>query len=139
MSMKELSATSSRSICGWAQERPDHRRQHEIDRRRRRIDAEPARRHFAQAPHLIQRGADIEQRGCRARQEQFTGLRQRDAAGGAVHQTNAEALFHAAQPLTEAGGGDTLLNRSAPEIPGPGDGQKRLEIAEIEIAHCSLY
>jgi hypothetical protein len=41
--------------------------------------------------------------------------------------------------LAEAGGGDSLLDRSPPEIPGPGDGQKSLEIAEIEIAHCSPY
>jgi hypothetical protein len=41
------------------QERRNHRRQHQIDRRRRRIDPQSPRRHIAQAPHLIQRAPPI--------------------------------------------------------------------------------
>ena len=41
------------------EKRRDHRRQHQIDRRRRRVDAQTARRHGPQAAHLIQRLADI--------------------------------------------------------------------------------
>jgi hypothetical protein len=121
------------------QERPNHRRQHEVDRRRRGIDAQPARRHVAQTTHLIQRRADIRHRRSRPCQQQLAGFGQRDAAGGAVHQANAEALFHVTEPLAEAGHGDALLDRRAPEIPGAGDGEESFEIAEIKIRHCSIY
>jgi hypothetical protein len=46
------------------EKRRHHRRHHQIDRRRRRVDTEPAGGHAAQAPHLIERAADI--RDCRS-------------------------------------------------------------------------
>src|SRR5690348_16706767 len=41
------------------QKRPDHRRQHEIDRWRRRIDAQATRRLVTQAAQLAQRFRDV--------------------------------------------------------------------------------
>ena len=124
-------------IC--LQERRDHRRQHQIDRRRRRIDAQASRRHAAQATHLIERIADIRHRRPDAGQQQLAGLGQPDAAGGAVHQADAEPLLEVAQPLAQAGNRDALFHRGAPEIPGAGDGDEGIEIAQVEIAHCSIY
>jgi hypothetical protein len=114
-----------------------HRRQHQVDRRRRCIDAQASRRHAAEAAHLIQGIADIRYRRPDAGQQQLPGLGQPDAAGGPVHQADAEPLLHVAQPLAQAGDRDILLQRRAAEIPGAGDGDKGAEIAEVEITHCS--
>ena len=119
-------------------ERRDHRRQHQIDRRRRRIDPQSPRRHVAHTPHAIQRVADIGHRGSDPGQQQLAGFGQRDAAGGAVHQPHAEPLLHVPQPLAETRDRDVLLDRGAPEIPRAGDGRERGEITEVEIAHCSI-
>jgi hypothetical protein len=64
-------------------------------------------------------------------------LRQRNAAGGAVHEPHAEPLLHVAQALAEARHGDTLVTCSAPEIFCARYGHEGVEIAEIEVAHCS--
>ena len=120
------------------EERRDHRRQHEIDRRRRRVDAQPARGHFAQAADLIQGVADIAHRRRHARQQQFARLGQRDAAGGAVHQANAEPLLQVPQSLAKARHRHANLDRRAPEIAGAGHRHEGIEIAQVEIGHCSL-
>ena len=78
------------------EKRPDHRGHHEIDGRRRRVDAEAARGDLAQAPDLIQGIADITQGRRHPRQQQLARLGQRDAAGGAIHQADAEALLKVA-------------------------------------------
>ena len=72
------------------------------------------------------------------RQQQLAGFGERDAAGGAVHQAHAEPLLHVAQPLAEARHRDALLGRGAAEIPGARHGDEGVEIAEIEILHCSI-
>ncbi len=118
--------------------RRNHRRQHQIDRRRRRIDAQTPRRHGPQAAHQIKRRADIRHRGADTGQQQFTGLGKRDAARGAVHQADAEPLLHVAQPLAEARYGDALLDRGAAKIPGARHGDEGIEVAEVEILHCSI-
>ncbi len=125
-----------RILC---KKRRDHRRQHQVDRRRRRIDPQTARRHAAQAAHLIQRVADIRHRRPDPGQQQLAGFGQCDAAGGAVHQADAKPLLHVAQPLAETGDGDALLDRGAPEIPGARHGDEGIEIAEVKILHCSIY
>ena len=119
--------------------RRDHRRQHQIDRRRRRIDAQTPRRHGPQAAHLIQCRADIRHGRADTGQQQFTGFGEGYAARGAVHQADAEPLLHVAQPLAEARDGDALLGRGATEIPGARHGDERIEVAEVEILHCSIY
>jgi hypothetical protein len=120
------------------EKRRDHRRQHQIDRRRRGVDTQPSRRHVAQAPHPIQCGADLRDRRPDPGQQQLAGLGERDAAGGAVHQPDAEPLLHVTQPLAQARRRNALLQRGAAEIPGAGHGDKGVEIAEIEILHCSI-
>jgi hypothetical protein len=42
------------------------------------------------------------------------------------------------QPLAQARDRDTALQRRTAEIPGAGNGHESIEIAEIEIAHCSI-
>jgi hypothetical protein len=82
-------------------ERRDHRCEHQIDRRRRRIDPQPPGWYRPQAAHPIERIADIAHGGSNPGQQQLARLRQRNAAGGAVHQAHAEPLLHVAQPLAE--------------------------------------
>ena len=72
-------------------------------------------------------------------QQQLAGLGERDAARGAVHQADAEPLLHVAQPLAEARDGDALLDRGAAEIPGARHGDESIEVAKVEILHCSIY
>ena len=89
--------------------------------------------------HLIQRRADIRHGRADTGQQQFAGLGEGYAARGAVHQADAEPLLHVAQPLAEAGDGDALLGRGAAEIPRARHGDEGIEVAEIEILHCSIY
>jgi hypothetical protein len=115
-----------------------HRHHHEINRRRRRVDAQPSRRHLAQAPHSIERLAHVADGRRDARQQHFAGLGERNAARGAVQQPHAEMLFQRAQPLAQARHGDALLARSAAEIFHTRHRGKGIEIAEIHIHHCSI-
>jgi len=79
----------SRSTCGCAvRKRADHRRQHQIDRRRRCVDAQAARSDLAQAPHLVQRIAHVTQRWRHARQQQFP------ASVSATLRVVAEQMAH---------------------------------------------
>jgi hypothetical protein len=116
-----------------------HRRQHQVNRRRRRVDPQAARRHATQTPNMVQGVTDIRHRGSDPGQQQLAGFREPDAAGGPVHQPNAEPFFQLAQPLAQAGNRDALLQRRAPEIPGTGDGDESIEIAQVQIAHCPIY
>src|ERR1700742_3661021 len=69
------------------QEWRNHRRQYQVDRRRRRVDAQPAGRYAAQAAHPVERLRDIRHRGTGAGEQQLPGFRQSYTAGGTVHQT----------------------------------------------------
>ena len=120
-------------------ERHHHRRQHQVDRRRRGVDAQASRGHAAQAAHLIDCLADILHRRRNAGQQQLASFGERNAARGAVHQANAEPLFHVAQPLAEARDGNALFGRGPAEILGARDGDESTEVAEVEILHCSIY
>jgi hypothetical protein len=55
-----------------------------------------------------------------------------------MHQPRAEALRHVAQPLAQTRRRDALLARGVVKVPGAGDGDEGVEIAEVEIRHCSL-
>jgi hypothetical protein len=55
-----------------------------------------------------------------------------------MHQPHAEALLHVAQPLAPTRRRDALLARGVVKVPGAGDGDEGVEIAEVEIRHCSL-
>ena len=48
-------------------------------------------------------------------------------------------LGHVAQPLAEARDGDALLHRGAAEIPRARHGDECIEIAEVEVLHCSIH
>jgi len=89
--------------------------------------------------NMVQGVTDIRHRGSDPGQQQLAGFREPDAAGGPVHQPNAEPFFQLAQPLAQAGNRDALLQRRAPEIPGTGDGDESIEIAQVQIAHCPIY
>jgi hypothetical protein len=118
--------------------RPDHRRQHQVNRGRRCVDAKPPRGHLAQPSHPLQRLADLGHRRRRASQQHFAGLRQSDATGGAVQEANAQPLLQPAQPLAKARYRHALLPRCAAEITGARNRDEGCEVPEIEVSHCSL-
>ena len=64
--------------------------------------------------------------------------RRGDAAGGAVHQADAEPLLHVAQALAEARDRDAALQRGAPEVAGACHRHEGVEVAKVEILHCSI-
>jgi len=120
-------------------ERRDHRRQHQIDCRRRRVDPQPTRRHRAQASHLLDCATDFLDGRADAGEQQLARLRQRNAAGGAIHQANAQPFFHGTQTLAQARHRDALVQRRPAEIPGACDGEENAEVAQVEVVHCSIY
>jgi hypothetical protein len=81
---------------------------------------------------------DVVHRRPDPRQQQFAGLGQSDAAGGAVQKPHPKPLLHAAKTLAQAGNRDMLVQRRPAKVFRPGNGHESLEIAEVEIAHCSL-
>jgi hypothetical protein len=74
----------------------------------------------------------------RPSQQKLAGVREPDAAGGAIHQANAEPFFRIARHLTETGNRGALCECHAPEIPGTCDSDESIEISKIHIIHCPV-
>jgi hypothetical protein len=124
------------------QERPGKRRApivEHADQRDRfdRLAHVPTAHRASPAPDPA-RLADIGDRRSDAGEQQLACLGERDAAGGAVHQPHAETLLHVAQPLAQSRRRNALLARGAAKVPGAGNGDEGVEIAKVQIVHCSI-
>ncbi len=105
-------------------------RQEKMRRDARGVDPERAGRRVAEAVHLVQRVADIAQRRSEPFEQAPAGLRQRDAARGAVEQADAQALLQPADRVAHCGCRQAGFGARALKARGARDGGENGEMGK---------
>ena len=86
--------------------------------------------------HQIQSGMEVLERWRDLLHKEPAGIRQRDAARGAVEQSHAEPRLKPAYSVAQRGRGHTEINGRCAEGAPPGDRNDRFKFLEVGVFHC---
>jgi hypothetical protein len=118
------------------QEAGPYRRDHGAGSDRSHVDPQAPERPLSLLVQIPERSADLVDGGAEPLEEAQAGICQRDAAGRAVKQADAEAFLELSDRVAERRGRDVEPRRRRPEAEMFRDRDKGCQIGEIAAAHC---
>ncbi|MBB4126895.1 hypothetical protein GGR77_002185 [Xanthomonas translucens] len=128
----------SRRTSGVARQKRQDRRHQQARGAFGGVQAQVAGGAVAERIGVLDRRIDLAQRGRDAGKEAFAGIGQRDAAGSAMEQAHAHALFQRGDRMAERRGRHAQRGGGAAKAALLGDGDDRLQFAQGRTGHCAI-